>query len=102
MTSSHSEGRMVNISTENVLIEQNLITGGHGVAIGSETAGWVRDVVVQDLVLQNAEAVVRMKSMRGRGGGAERILYKRVSGNVVGQPDNSVTLHPSCRESAPP
>ena len=34
--------QMVNISTENVLIERNKFVSGHGVAIGSETSGWVR------------------------------------------------------------
>ena len=37
-------GRMVNISTENVVIEGNDLSGGHGVAIGSETSGWIRHV----------------------------------------------------------
>ena len=78
-------GRMVNISTENVLIEQNVFNGGHGIAVGSETSGWVRDVTVRENTLHNIEAVVRMKSMRGRGGGAERLLYERISGNLIGQ-----------------
>ena len=35
-------GRMVNISTQNVLAEKNSFLKGHGVSIGSETSGWVR------------------------------------------------------------
>jgi exo-poly-alpha-galacturonosidase len=79
-------GRLVNISTENVLIERNQFLAGHGVAIGSETSGWVRDVVVRDSTLGGAagpiEALVRIKSMRGRGGGVERVLYESMSGVV--------------------
>jgi exo-poly-alpha-galacturonosidase len=75
-------GREVGISTENVLIENNFLANGHGVAIGSETSGWIRDVVVRHLTLNNVEAVVRIKSMRGRGGGVERILYENITGQV--------------------
>ena len=34
-------GRMVNISTRNILIEKNDFQAGHGVSIGSETSGWI-------------------------------------------------------------
>lgn len=78
-------GRLVNISTENVLIERNTFNAGHGVAIGSETSGWIRDVVVRENLLNGIEAVVRLKSMRGRGGGIERVLYENETGVVTGQ-----------------
>ena len=32
--------------------------------------------------LSGVEAVVRIKSMRGRGGGVERVSYERISGDV--------------------
>jgi polygalacturonase len=41
-------GRLVNISTVNVLAEQNEIIQGHGITIGSETAGWIRNVTIRD------------------------------------------------------
>lgn len=76
-------GRHVNISTENVLIEQNRFIAGHGVAIGSETSGWVRDIVIRNSSFEGPiEAMVRIKSMRGRGGGVERVLYEDLSGVV--------------------
>jgi polygalacturonase len=75
-------GRMVNISTENVMIEKNVFVAGHGIAFGSETSGWVRSVVVRNLELSAVEAVVRMKSMRGRGGGIEHVLYENITGSV--------------------
>lgn len=37
-------GRMVNISTVNVLAEGNTFLQGHGVSIGSETSGYVRGI----------------------------------------------------------
>ena len=80
-------GRMVNISTRFVVIEGNRLApmdglAGHGIAFGSETSGWIRDVVVRDMCLNGVEALVRMKSMRGRGGGVERVMYENVSGVV--------------------
>merc|ERR1712023_519010 len=41
-------GLMVNISTQNVLIESNTFKEGHGVSIGSETSGWVRNITVRN------------------------------------------------------
>lgn len=76
-------GRMVNISTENVHIENNAFFYGHAISIGSETSGWIRDVVVRDNTLHGVEAVVRMKSQRGRGGGAERLLFQGMRGDVL-------------------
>ena len=78
---------MVNISTRFVVIEGNRLApmdglAGHGIAFGSETSGWIRDVVVRDMCLNGVEALVRMKSMRGRGGGVERVMYENVSGVV--------------------
>jgi polygalacturonase len=76
-------GRMVNISTENILIANNAFSYGHAISIGSETSGWIRDVVVRDNVLHDVEAVVRMKSKRGRGGGAERLIFQGIRGDVL-------------------
>lgn len=70
------------VSTENVLIEDNIFNAGHGVAIGSETSGWIRDVVVRNSTLNNVEAAVRIKSCRGRGGGVERVSYGGARGTV--------------------
>jgi polygalacturonase len=53
------------LAQENVLIERNDFVAGHGVAIGSETSGWIRDVVLRDLTMRGVEAVVRIKSTRG-------------------------------------
>jgi polygalacturonase len=76
-------GRMVNISTENVLIAGNGFFNGHAISIGSETSGWIRDIAVRNNTLHSVEAVVRMKSQRGRGGGAERLLFQGIRGDVL-------------------
>jgi polygalacturonase len=51
-------GRMVNISTRNVLIEANDFRAGHGVSIGSETSGWIQDVVIRDSNMSGTDRCV--------------------------------------------
>ena len=81
-------GRMVNISTTNVLVEDNLFKAGHGVSIGSETSGWVRNVTIRQGTLSGTDRAVRIKSARGRGGGVEGVLYENLSGAV----DEAISL----------
>jgi len=75
-------GRMVNMSTENLLVENNIFKEGHGVSIGSETGGWIRNVVIRNSSLHGTNTAVRIKSMRGRGGGVENVLYEGFTGEV--------------------
>lgn len=101
-------GRKVNISTQNVLVERNIFKLGHGVSIGSETSGWVRNITIRDSVLDGTNLAVRIKSMRGRGGGVEDVLYENLSGSTVsgiqltlkykkGTPPTNVTATPTFR-----
>eukprot|EP00911_Craspedida_sp_UC1_P002381 UC1_evm2s1780 len=75
-------GIMVNISTENVLVENNVFRQGHGVSIGSETSGWVRNVTIRNSALAGTNTAVRLKSCRGRGGGIENVVYDGLNGEV--------------------
>jgi hypothetical protein len=81
-------GRMVNISTQNVLAERNRFHAGHGVSIGSETSGWVRNVTFRNSTLHGTNWAVRIKSARGRGGGVEDVLYE----DFYGVADSGVQL----------
>ena len=64
---------------EDVLIENCTFLGGHGMSIGSETYGGVRNLVVRDCVFDGTEAGIRLKSARGRGGVAENLLYENLT-----------------------
>ena len=75
-------GIMVNVSTTNVLVENNVFKQGHGVSIGSETSGWVRNVTVRNARLHGTNRAVRIKSARGRGGGVEGVLYEGLRGEA--------------------
>jgi polygalacturonase len=50
-----------------------LIHGHGGVVCGSETSGWVRNVVISNCTLRGTDMGLRFKSRRGRGGGIKNV-----------------------------
>ena len=60
-------------------------------SIGSETPGWVRDITVRNSRLAGADLAVRAKTSRGRGGGAEDIVFERLAGTTAA--GIQLTLH---------
>jgi polygalacturonase len=59
---------------------------GHGVSIGSPTAGGVSDITVEDCTFTNTECGIRIKSDRGRGGVVQRLTYRNLKMTNVGFP----------------
>jgi len=51
---------------------------GHGMSIGSETYGGVRDILVKHLSLDGPDNAIRIKSNPSRGGIVERVTYSDV------------------------
>jgi polygalacturonase len=48
----------------------------HGaVTIGSETSGWIRNLVASNITCDGTQMGVRIKSRRGRGGGVEDVRF---------------------------
>jgi polygalacturonase len=64
--------------TENISILHNHFYSGHGMSIGSETNGGVRNVLVEDLDLDGTTAGLRIKSNDTRGGEVRGIVYRNV------------------------
>jgi len=91
-------GRMVNISTVNVLATRNYFLKGHGVSIGSETSGWVKNVTISDSRLHGTNLAVRIKTSRGRGGGVEDVLYEGLTGSVI----SAISLSLNYEKPTPP
>jgi polygalacturonase len=52
---------------------------GHGVSIGSETVGGVKDVVVRNCSFEDTDNGIRIKSDRTRGGTVENVLYENIA-----------------------
>jgi polygalacturonase len=76
----NEDGRRVNLPCEDIVIDACTITavGASALAIGSETAGSIRNVSFADSVVTQARHGVYLRSPRGRGGVVERIRVENV------------------------
>ncbi|PRX28274.1 glycosyl hydrolase family 28 [Orenia metallireducens] len=75
----NEDGRRVNRPCENLLIRNCTAKEGHGgVVIGSEMSGGVKNIHVHDCTFNGGERGIRLKSMRGRGGYVENILFEDI------------------------
>jgi exo-poly-alpha-galacturonosidase len=72
------EGREVGIPSENYRITNCNFLSGFGVAIGSEMAGSIRNVLVQDCAFQDVYSIGSVKAPRGRGGVIENITFENI------------------------
>jgi polygalacturonase len=68
-----------NFSCENFLVSNCTFLHGHGMSIGSESSGGVRNMLVRDCTFDGTEAGIRLKSPRGRGGVAENLTYENLT-----------------------
>jgi polygalacturonase len=64
---------------EDITVEDCTIKHGHGVSIGSETVGGVRNVTVRNCTFEGTDNGLRIKSSRGRGGRVENIFYTNIT-----------------------
>jgi polygalacturonase len=67
------EGR--EFACENIEVTDCTFRHGHGMSIGSETVGGVRNVTVKNCRFEGTENGIRIKSRRDRGGAVENITY---------------------------
>jgi polygalacturonase len=65
-------------ATENVSILHNHFYSGHGMSIGSETDGGVRNILVEDLDMDGTTSGLRIKSNDRRGGEVRGVVYRNV------------------------
>jgi polygalacturonase len=75
-----ADGLRVNRPSEDILIENSHFAYGQGgVAMGSETSGGIRNVTVQNCLMDSDNwAPIRFKSQPSRGGVVENITYKNI------------------------
>lgn len=69
--------------SEDFLITDCTFFHGHGMSIGSETAGGVRDVMVRNCTFENTENGIRIKSDTRRGGIVENLMCDNITMNNV-------------------
>ena len=60
--------------SEDITVTDCTFLHGHGMSIGSETAGGVRNVTMKNCTFENTENGIRIKSQRGKGGIVENIF----------------------------
>src|SRR4051812_13129811 len=89
-----ADGLRVNRPTENVSITNCSVHRAHGaVTIGSETSGWVRNLVASNITCKGTQMGVRIKSRRGRGGGVEDVRFDNWTMEDVGQGINVTNFY---------
>ncbi len=74
-------GRKYKKPSENISVRQCLMENGHGaVTVGSEMAGGVRNVRIEDCLFRNTDRGLRIKTRRGRGRDAviDDISFKHI------------------------
>ena len=77
----NNDGRRLNVPSENFLIRRCTMLDGHGgVVLGSECTGGIRNVFVEDCVMDapNLERVLRFKDNAARGGILENVFMRNI------------------------
>jgi polygalacturonase len=88
------DGLRVNRPSENIAITGCTVHRAHGaVTIGSETSGWIRNLVASNMTCSGTQMGVRMKSRRGRGGGIENVRFDNWVMDDVGQAINITSYY---------
>lgn len=66
-------------ASEHIVIRRCLaLRGMGGLTVGTETAGWVRNLYVHDCVCDGTRVGIRLKTRRTRGGGGENLYFERI------------------------
>jgi polygalacturonase len=75
-----ADGRRIGKPAENYTIVNCTLLRGHGLSIGSEMSGGVKNITVANCVFDGTDRGIRIKSTRGRGGVIEDV---RISNLVM-------------------
>ncbi len=84
----NNDGRRVNVPTENVIVRNCVMKEGHGgVVLGSECSGGIRNVFVENCVMDSPELdrALRFKNNAVRGGVLENVFMRNVKVGRVGE-----------------
>jgi polygalacturonase len=89
----NEDGRRVGIPSENILISgcQFEQFGTTALAIGSETAAGIRNVLVSDCVFRDGANAIQIRAPRGRGGVVEQIRFNNLVMDRIAQTAIKVT-----------
>jgi len=100
-----ADGRRVNRPAENISIANCNVHRAHGaVVLGSEIAGWIRNLAASNITCDGTQMGVRIKTRRGRGGGVEDVRFVNWTMNNVARGVNISSFYVMAPEnkSTPP
>jgi polygalacturonase len=75
-----------NIPSTDIVIRDCIFRNGHGLSIGSEVAGGVRNVTVERVTFSGTRQGIRIKSARGRGNDVGNFTYRDITMEGVETP----------------
>ena len=78
----NNDGRRVGVASENIVVRRCTMKDGHGgVVLGSEISGGVRNVFIEDCVMDspNLDRGLRFKNNAVRGGVLENVFMRNVT-----------------------
>jgi polygalacturonase len=74
------------VPSTDIVIRDCTFVNGHGLSIGSETAGGVRNVTVERVSFKGTRQGIRIKSARGRGNDIGNFVYRDITMDGVETP----------------
>lgn len=92
--SGHLDDVYTNAAAQDFLVEHCTFLHGHGLSIGSETVGGVKDLIVRDCNFKGTTSGIRIKSDRTRGGLVDGCLYENMTMTDVKVPVNITSYYP--------
>jgi len=81
-------------AAEHITITNCMFLHGHGMSIGSETLGGVRDLRVEHCTFTGTTSGIRIKSRRGHGGLLENLVYSDITMTNVDFPIYFTSYYP--------
>ncbi|MFN3941991.1 MAG: glycoside hydrolase family 28 protein [Flavobacterium sp.] len=90
------EGRKIGISTENVIVKGCKMIDGHGgVVIGSEMSAGVKNVFVEDCIMDSPklDRAIRIKTNSKRGGFVDGVYVRNIKVGKVKETVLKINLH---------
>ena len=81
-------------ASEDITVTDCAFLHGHGVSIGSETGGGVKNLLVKNCTFNGTTSGIRIKSARDRGGRVENLVYRDLEMTNVEIPINITCYYP--------
>ena len=81
-------------ASEDITVTDCTFLHGHGLSIGSETGGGVKNLLVKNCTFNGTTSGIRIKSARDRGGRVENLVYRDLVMTNVEIPINITCYYP--------